>query len=270
DGEVTTPRDKSWLTGITMANVPDIPVRPVGSGECPNVDCDKINDDSCFESCGNKATEFDIYGCPEPQQWSLTFDDGPSNFTTKLLDYLDEADIKATFCVMGSNVEKYPEIVKRAFDSGHQIASHTYSHPHLMSLTNEEIIYEVRATEKAIEKVIGVKPTYLRPPYGEADQRVKAILKEMGYKILLWNVDPTDYDVYMLPSAPKKILGSFKMAVGGKDTGLNAHEDPGFISLQHDLYEESIDQIPSIIKLLKTKGYVFSTSAACHNDNNPH
>jgi peptidoglycan/xylan/chitin deacetylase (PgdA/CDA1 family) len=105
-----------------------------------------------------------------------------------------------------------------------------------MSLTNEEIIYEVRATEKAIEKVIGVKPTYLRPPYGEADQRVKALLNEMGYKILLWNVDPTDYDVYMLPNAPKKILGSFKMAVGGKDTGLNAHEDPGFISLQHGKY----------------------------------
>ncbi len=105
-----------------------------------------------------------------------------------------------------------------------------------MSLTNEQIINEVKATEEEIEKVIGVKPHYIRPPFGEADDRVKGLMKAMGYKVLLWNVDPTDYDVYMLRNVSAAIQGSFKMAVQGNDTGLNLHEDPGFISLQHGMY----------------------------------
>lgn len=107
------------------------------------------------------------------------------------------------------------------------------SHPHLMSLTNEQIVYEVRATEEAIKAAIGVKPKYLRPPYGEADARVKAILKQMGYKVLMWNVDPTDYDVYMLRNGAERIQRSFEKAVDGSSNTLNVHQDPGFISLQH-------------------------------------
>lgn len=231
--EIKTPREAKWLQGIDMSSVPNLPVRAVGSGICPDATCDGADNDRCFESCGNAPSDDDIYGCPQDHQWALSFDDGPSNYTTELLDYLDKEDIKATFCVMGAHVAKYPEILKRAYESGHQIASHTFSHPHLMSLTNEEIIYEVKATEEEIQKAIGVKPRYIRPPFGEADARVKGLLKTMGYKVLLWNVDPTDYDVYMLRNVSKIIQGSFKMAAAGNDTGLNLHEDPGFISLQH-------------------------------------
>ncbi|OAD66931.1 carbohydrate esterase family 4 protein, partial [Phycomyces blakesleeanus NRRL 1555(-)] len=130
--------------------------------------------------------------CPSAHHWALTFDDGPSNYTSELLDILDEYRIKATFCVLGSNVKRYPQVLQRIFQSGHQIASHTYSHPHLMSLTNEEIIYEIKATEEAIRDAIGIKPKYIRPPFGEADDRVKGLLRTMGYRVLMWNVDPTD------------------------------------------------------------------------------
>jgi peptidoglycan/xylan/chitin deacetylase (PgdA/CDA1 family) len=231
--DVKTPQNVEWLKYVDMSSVPMNPIRAVGSGVCPESKCDGIDNDPCFESCGNTPSPDDIYGCPQDHNWALTFDDGPSNYTNELLDILDRENVKATFCVMGAHVEQYPEVLKRAYESGHQIASHTYSHPHLMSLTNEEIIYEVKATEEAIEKVIGIKPHYIRPPFGEADVRVKALLKSMGYKVLLWNVDPTDYDVYMLRNVSTLIQGSFKMAVQGNDTGLNLHEDPGFISLQH-------------------------------------
>lgn len=231
--EIEVPKNPEWLEEVDLSTIPNVPVRPVGSGKCKNAKCDGTDNDQCFETCGNLPTSEDIYGCPKDHQWALTFDDGPSNYTIELLDLLDEHNIKATFCVMGVHVKKYPEIVKRAYESGHQIASHTYSHPHLMSLSNEEIVYELKATEEAIKDAIGIKPKYVRPPFGEADARVKAILKAMGYKVLLWNVDPTDYDVYMKPDASKRIQGAFRMAASGKDTGLNAHEDPGFISLQH-------------------------------------
>lgn len=232
-GDVVVPRNTKWLAEVDLAQVPKTPVRPVGSGTCEDAKCDGSDNDKCFESCGNKALPSDIYGCPNSQEWALTFDDGPSNFTGQLLDSLDQLNIKATFCVLGSNVKKYPEFVKRAYESGHHIASHTFSHPHLMSLTNDEIIYEMKATEEAIRDVIGIRPTYVRPPFGEADDRVKALMKAMGYKILLWNVDPTDYDVYSLPNAAAKIQGAFKAAANGVDTGLNSHDEPGYISLQH-------------------------------------
>ncbi|CAO3588183.1 unnamed protein product [Absidia cylindrospora] len=269
-GDIIVPKNTKWLAEVDVTKVPKTPVRPVGSGTCPDAKCDGSDNDKCFESCGNQALPSDIYGCPSAQEWALSFDDGPSNFTGQLLDSLDQYNIKATFCVMGSNVKKYPEMVKRAFDAGHHIASHTFSHPHLMSLTNEEIIYEMKATEEAIRDVIGIRPTYVRPPFGEADDRVKALMKAMGYKILLWNVDPTDYDVHSLPNAADKIQGAFKAAANGIDTGLNSHDEPGYISLQHDLYKSSIDQVPDVIEFLTKKGYTFRTAAECVGDKTPH
>lgn len=230
---IEVPKNDAWTAQVNLASVPQLAVRPVGSGMCDNPKCDGSDNDKCFESCGNKANGDDIYGCPKAKQWALTFDDGPSNYTSDLLDMLDTANVKVTFCVMGAHVRKYPEILKRAYESGHHIASHTYSHPHLMSLSNEEIIAEMKATEEAIVDAIGVKPTYMRPPFGEADDRVKGLMKAMGYKILLWNADPTDYNIYKEANVGDKIKATFKQAVTGIDTGLNAHEDPGFISLQH-------------------------------------
>ncbi|KAI8389345.1 hypothetical protein BD560DRAFT_443036 [Blakeslea trispora] len=268
--ESAVPSDPAWLKEFDLSKVPNIPIRPVGSGVCEDAVCDGTDNDRCFESCGNLPSEQDIFGCPQKHQWALTFDDGPSHLTTQLLDILDQTDVKATFCVTGSQVKKYPEILRRAYLSGHQIASHTYSHPHLMSLTNEQIINEVKATEEAIQKVLGIRPLYIRPPYGEADARVKKLLQIMGYKLLLWNVDPTDYDVYQLKDASARIQGSFRLAIDGVDTGLNSHDDLGFISLQHDLYQPSIDQVPEIIRTLKSKGYTLMTAAGCQNDKTPH
>lgn len=267
--EFETPKNEDWLDGIDFSIV-EGRVRPVGSGICEDAKCDGTDNDECFETCGNTATPDDIYGCPAAKTWALTFDDGPSNFTTALLDALDQTHVKVTFCVMGAHAKQYPEIIKRAYEAGHQIASHTYSHPHLMSLTNEEIVYEVRATEEAIKQAIGVKPTYIRPPYGEADGRVKAILKQMGYKTLMWNVDPTDYNVHMLKDGAQRIQKTFDKIASGTPSLLNAHNDPGFISLQHDLYKTSIDQVPKVIANLQSKGYKFMTAAECIGDKEPH
>ncbi|KAI7904350.1 uncharacterized protein BX663DRAFT_542019 [Cokeromyces recurvatus] len=267
--EFTTPKNQAWLEGLDLSLIKGS-VRPIGSGICKNAKCDGNDNEDCFESCGNMASPDDIYGCLMDKTWALTFDDGPSNFTTDLLDALDKTNVKVTFCVMGAHAKMYPDIIRRAYQSGHQIASHTYSHPHLMSLTNEEIVYELRATEEAIQAAIGIKPLYIRPPYGEADSRVKAIFKQMGYKTLMWNVDPTDYDVHELKDGPQRIQRVFDSLSNGSYNSLNANNDLGFISLQHDLYKTSIDQVPKIIKSLQNKGYQFMTAAECIGDKNPH
>ncbi|KAI8081558.1 uncharacterized protein BX664DRAFT_376220, partial [Halteromyces radiatus] len=264
-----TPRDEAWLSTVDQGSVPPIPIRAIGSGICKDAKCDGSDNDECFESCGNKATDDDVYGCKAANQWALTFDDGPGEHTEDLLDILQEENVKATFCVTGAQAEKYPEVVRRAYKEGHQIALHTYSHSHLMSLSNEEIIYELKATERAIVRAIGVRPRYLRPPFGEADARVKALAKAMDYKILMWNVDPRDYDVFFQEKSGKLISKHLKKVMDTKVTNLNAHNDPGFISLQHDLYEISINEVPGIIKALRNHGYDMTTVAECIGDDEP-
>lgn len=100
---------------------------------------------------------------------ALTFDDGPAHaITSDILDTLGQNNIKATFFVCGSQLE-HPQNVKqlcRAYAEGHTIASHTYSHPYLTQLSDEQITQEMNSTANAIHKALGVHPLLMRPPYG--------------------------------------------------------------------------------------------------------
>ncbi|KAK9717641.1 chitin deacetylase [Basidiobolus ranarum] len=255
--------DPSWSKQYDLSSVPDIAPKPVGSGTCKNSQCGPDDCEKCWESCGNCALPEDIYGC-QAGEWALTFDDGPSQYTTQLLDILAAAKVKATFLMIGSNIVQFPDVVKRAYDEGHLIASHSWSHPHLMSLTNDQIVAEVRATEDVIVNITGVKPAFIRPPYGEADNRVKAIFKAMGYHTLLWNMDTLDWDIADKKENPSLILESFKQALA-KGTDLNAHDDPGFISLQHDIYIDTVKQTPNVEKLLLQSNFHFVLANECNN-----
>lgn len=101
--------------------------------------------------------------------WGLTYDDGPSPYTSDLLAYLDEVKLKSTFFVVGSRVISYPEILQAEYMAGHQIAVHTWSHASLTTLTNEEIIAELGWTKKVIKDVLGVTPNMMRPPTGDIE-----------------------------------------------------------------------------------------------------
>ncbi|KAK9695660.1 chitin deacetylase [Basidiobolus ranarum] len=255
--------DPAWISEYDLSGVPDVAPRPMGSGTCPNSQCGPKDCENCWETCGNCALPDDIYGC-QAGQWALTFDDGPSQYTSQLLDILAAANVKATFQMIGSNVIQFPDVVKRAYDEGHQIASHTWSHPHLMSLSNDQIVAEVKATENALLNITGAKPAYIRPPYGEADDRVKAIFKAMGYHTLLWNMDTLDWDISEKKENASLILDSFKSALT-KGTDLNAHNDPGFISLQHDIYIDTVQQTPNIEQLLAQYNFHLVLAYECAN-----
>ncbi|KAK9762401.1 chitin deacetylase, partial [Basidiobolus ranarum] len=261
--EPLAPVNPSWTKQYDLSKVPIVEPKEVGAGLCPNSDCGPNECEKCWESCGNCARPDDIYGCKKGE-WALSFDDGPSEHTAELLDILDAAKVKATFLMVGSQVTQFPDVVKRAFDAGHLIAQHTWSHPHLMSLTNEQIIAEVRSTEDAIFNVTGAKTAFIRPPYGEADDRVKGVLTAMGYHNLLWNMDTLDWDIVAKKQDPAKILESFQKAIT-EGTYLNAHNDPGFISLQHDLYIETVKKVPEIEKLLAEHGFHFVLANSCNN-----
>jgi peptidoglycan/xylan/chitin deacetylase (PgdA/CDA1 family) len=138
-----------------------------------------------------------IYTCTNKNHVALTFDDGPYIYTSDLLDILDEYNAKATFFITGNNMGKgeidnettgYPQIIQRMHRDGHQIASHTWTHQNLSAATPEHRANQMYYNEMAIRNVLGFIPTYMRPPYSQADNDTQKMLYDMGYHITYYNI----------------------------------------------------------------------------------
>lgn len=172
---------------------------------------------------------------------ALTFDDGPSNNTLKLLDELNKRDVKATFFVLGSRVGNFEDVIIKAYQDGHQIGSHTFSHKNLFYLTEEEIKNEIEKTNNAIYNVIGVRPTIIRVPYGNINSKIRSI-SDMNH--ILWNVDTLDWK-YKNTNKVYKIIIS-------KATD-------GDIILLHDIFKTSVNGVLKAIDELKKQGFEFVT-----------
>jgi peptidoglycan/xylan/chitin deacetylase (PgdA/CDA1 family) len=121
---------------------------------------------------------------------ALTFDDGPSEWTEPILDLLADHDAYATFFVVGSAVEGREATLERARSDGHEVGSHTFSHPHPAELDNDELREEIR---RGAEAAGGAK--LVRPPYGEDAERFDRLAQELGLgPTVLWSVDPRDWE----------------------------------------------------------------------------
>jgi len=124
---------------------------------------------------------------------ALTFDDGPHpRHTAEILDILAENDIKATFFVVGKLGNEYPELVKREIQEGHEVASHTWSHPNIADLSEEGITNELIETEEFLAS-LGYKPKLFRPPEGKCGENVLRAAASLNYDVILWTVDTRDW-----------------------------------------------------------------------------
>jgi len=175
--------------------------------------------------------------------WGLTYDDGPAFHTTQLLSYLDQQNLKSTFFVVGSRVISFPPILQAEYMSGHHIAVHTWSHPPLTTLTNEQIIAELGWSKKVIKDVLGVTPNMMRPPYGDIDNRVRAISTAMGLTPVIWTrispqatFDTNDYYIHGGLTTVQQVLDNWENIINNA-TSMNN----GFIVLEHDLFQESVE-----------------------------
>ncbi|HEY1084744.1 MAG TPA: polysaccharide deacetylase family protein [Prosthecobacter sp.] len=178
---------------------------------------------------------------------ALTFDDGPHpEYTPRLLDYLRERNIKATFFMVGRNVRAFPAIVRRMAEEGHEVANHSWSHPLLTSLGNTKLDAQIKQTHDAIVAACGKVPVLYRPPYGQArmTQR-KRIRDTFGYAAILWDVDPLDWQS---PRTSQKV----------HDRVLAATR-PGSIILCHDIHETTVAAMPGLLDELKNRGFQFAT-----------
>jgi peptidoglycan/xylan/chitin deacetylase (PgdA/CDA1 family) len=124
---------------------------------------------------------------------ALTFDDGPSEWTPQILDLLARHDARATFFILGSSIAGSEEVLRRALAEGHELGLHSWSHQHLTELSDTEINDEMLTTQQTIERACGVVARVWRPPYFEADERVRRVLAECGLVEAGCTIAPEDY-----------------------------------------------------------------------------
>lgn len=173
---------------------------------------------------------------------ALTFDDGPSAATTpQVLEVLAEKEVKSTFFLLGQNVNEYPELVQQIQKEGHEIASHSYSHPQLTALPADQVMKEVRETDKAIFNATGILPRTFRPPYGAVNSDVA---KQIGKPVIQWNIDSLDWQT-------KNKNDIIHM--------VSQTSNPGGIVLMHDIQESTAHALATVIDNLKAQGYEFVT-----------
>jgi peptidoglycan/xylan/chitin deacetylase (PgdA/CDA1 family) len=124
---------------------------------------------------------------------SLTFDDGPSEWTPLVLDLLAEHRAHATFFILGAGIAGGERTLERTLEEGHELGLHSWSHPHLTELSDLEIRDQMRRTQKAIECATGVVAHVWRPPYFKADKRVRRALADSGLVEAGCSIAPEDY-----------------------------------------------------------------------------
>ncbi|KAI8972337.1 hypothetical protein BDB01DRAFT_845117 [Pilobolus umbonatus] len=177
----------------------------------------------------------DIVSCEDRTIWGTSFDDGPYQITKELLAYLKKIDVKVTFFVVGIQVIAHPEVMKQAFDEGHEIGIHTWGHKELTTLSNEQIVGELKWTELAIKEVLGVTPRLMRPPRGDIDDRVRYIVNALGYVPAMWSVDSQDWRI----TAGQQTEAGLLADVTKWAQGVSALTRGGN-SLMHDLNEVTV------------------------------
>ena len=172
---------------------------------------------------------------------ALTFDDGPSQYTNKILDILKKYDACGTFFVIGNHVQFYSDELRRMLKEGSEIGNHSFDHKLLTRLSEDEFKEEINKTNESIKKVTGFTPTLFRPTYGGYNNRLK------GYtdlKFVLWDIDSRDWKV----KSKERILNNILPYV-----------KPGNIVLMHDNHVYSVNVLEDLIKNLKNNGYKFVT-----------
>src|SRR4029453_717177 len=236
-------------------------ITDVGDGEIVTVDEDRmdgmrkltVDADGSFTAKSVKFSQFPtLYhqGAGGEHQVAITFDDGPDpRWTPKILDILKAVNVKAAFFLVGMNAERYPGIVRRIVNEGHEIGNHTYYHPNLALYWPEHIRLELNATQFLLETITGRATTLFRAPYAADTSPTQLseltplrIAEDLNYLVVLESIDPQDW------------------AKPGADTILQRVKQQrrdGSIILLHDAggdRSQTVEALPRILEWLQTRG----------------
>jgi peptidoglycan/xylan/chitin deacetylase (PgdA/CDA1 family) len=181
---------------------------------------------------------------PSKPMIALTFDDGPSKHTKTILAMLAANGGAATFFPVGSRVETYADTLRQAVSQGCEVSGHSWDHANLTKLSSDSIKKQLNRTNDAVFAATGRRSSLYRPPYGSHNSSVRAASKEAGYSLILWSVDPRDWQKRNATTVARAILNDAK---------------DGSIVVCHDIYESTAVAMKEVIPALVAKGYQIVT-----------
>ncbi|GGG10116.1 hypothetical protein GCM10010912_63160 [Paenibacillus albidus] len=181
----------------------------------------------------------------------LTFDDGPSPITAKVLEILQQEKVKATFFVLGEQAETHPELINAIWEQGHTIGNHTYNHNYQELYSGFPVFWsQIKQTEEIIRSITGIRPQLIRAPggtFGHFDHTYFNLLEQAGYRVMDWTADSGDSKRRGVPAAD--IVGESTADLQSSKVVLLLHDGGG--------HEASAEALPRIIAKYKAAGYVF-------------
>ncbi len=178
---------------------------------------------------------------PTKPMVALTFDDGPSKYTAEILKVLKENNSVATFFVLGSEVNKYKDVLNQVIAEGNEIGNHSYNHKNLKTITDEELYKQVQGTDDLVYIASGYTPKVMRPPYGISDAELN---KKINKPIVKLSIDTLDWESRNTDKVVAAVLNDVK---------------DGDIVLMHDLYDSTAQAAKIIIPKLIEQGYQLVT-----------
>ncbi|KAE8333841.1 hypothetical protein BDV39DRAFT_188195 [Aspergillus sergii] len=213
-----------------------------------------------------------VRSCVGAGNVALTFDDGPNKYTEDLLDLLDKYDAKVTFFITGNNNAKGPidtpgmpwaSMIERMYQSGHQIASHTWSHQDLSKITPEQRRIQILWNEVALRNILGGFPTYMRPPYSSCTEESGCLkdIGNLGYHVILYDIDTEDYR----HDSPNAIQGS--KDIFDKNLARGKASDKSWLVIAHDVHKQTVYNLTEhMLKKASKDGYNVVTVGECLGD----
>ncbi|HOR86654.1 MAG TPA: polysaccharide deacetylase family protein [Bacillota bacterium] len=163
-----------------------------------------------------------------------------ADYTEDLLGILKKYNVKTTFFLVGFWVDKYPEMVRKIDEEGHEIGNHSSKHPHMSQLSKEQIEEELSQTSDKIEAITNKKVTLFRPPFGDYNNKLVITAREMGIQVIQWDVDSLDYKDYGKDAIVKRVLSKVKN---------------GSIVLFHNNATYTKDALTVVLENLQNEGY---------------
>jgi peptidoglycan/xylan/chitin deacetylase (PgdA/CDA1 family) len=190
----------------------------------------------------------DVSSVPEPKTMGYGFDDGPNCTHNAFYDYLSSQNQKATLYYIGSNVMDWPLEAQRGIADGHEICAHTWSHRYMTAFPSQDAFAELWYSMKAIKLVTGVTPTCWRPPYGDVDDRIRAIANALGLQTIIWKYDSFDWRVGTANITSANVDTNYQLFINNLTAG--NFNSVGGIMLTHELnnftMQEAIKWYPQL------------------------
>jgi polysaccharide deacetylase family sporulation protein PdaB len=178
----------------------------------------------------------------EPQV-AISFDCAwGDEYSERLLEILDEYNVKATFFMTGQWVEKYPETVKKIVEKGHELGNHSETHPQMSALSKSDCEEELKICHDKVLELTGIEMNLFRPPYGDYNDTVINAATSLGYYSIQWDVDSLDWKDYGAASIITTICE-------------NSHLGNGSIILMHNGAKYTTEALPKVLEGLESKGY---------------